>query len=281
MISIKWISMLHLVMLLGTLTGILLLVGMLIGGIAGTTIALFIAIAVNLLSYWYSDRIVLRVHGAKRTEIKELHSKVEKIAHEAGIPKPKIYMIESDAPNAFATGRDPRHSAIAVTRGLLQLDDEEIEGVIAHEISHIRNRDVLVATMAASIGGAIAYLAQIGYWSLFLGGNRREEGNALGILLIIIFAPLAALLVRMALSRNEEYKADRTGALLTGNPLGLASALRKISKYSAEHPMRTGSAATSHMWIVNPFRSDWFTGLFSTHPPIEKRIEMLQEMHPE
>jgi len=281
MISIKWISMLHLVMLLGTLTGILLLVGMLIGGIAGTTIALFIAIAVNLLSYWYSDRIVLRVHGAKRTEIKELHSKVEKIAHEAGIPKPKIYMIESDAPNAFATGRDPRHSAIAVTRGLLQLDDEEIEGVIAHEISHIRNRDVLVATMAASIGGAIAYLAQIGYWSLFLGGNRREEGNALGILLIIIFAPLAALLVRMALSRNEEYKADRTGALLTGNPLGLASALRKISKYSAEHPMRTGSAATSHMWIVNPFKSDWFTGLFSTHPPIEKRIEMLQEMHPE
>jgi heat shock protein HtpX len=271
--------MLHLVMLLGTLTGILLVVGMLIGGVIGTTIALVIAVVINLISYWYSDKIVLRMYGAKRAHDHELNETVRKLSHEANIPKPRLYLIDNEAPNAFATGRDPQHSSIAVTRGLLKLDDDEMEGVLAHEISHIKKRDVLVATMAASIGGAIAYLAQIGYWSLFFG-NRRNDNSILPLILIIVFAPLAALLVRLAISRNEEYKADKFAALLTRNPKGLASALRKISTHAKEMPMKKGSTATSHMWIINPFKGDWFSGLFSTHPPIERRIERLQDMHP-
>ena len=272
-------SVLHTTMLLGTLTGILLVVGALIGGIWGMTFALAIAIAINAFSYWYSDRIVLRMYDARPADRKGLNDMVARLAHEAKLPKPRVYVISNDAPNAFATGRNPRHSAVAITEGLLRLDEEEIEGVLAHELAHIKNRDVLVSTMAATIGGAIAYLAQIGYWSLFLGGNRRDQGNMIGLLLIIIFAPIAAILVRLAISRKEEYRADRTGALITKNPHGLASALRKIARFAREQPIRTGSTATSHMWIVNPFKGDWFTGLFSTHPPVEMRIQRLEDIH--
>jgi heat shock protein HtpX len=272
-------SVLHTTMLLGTLTGILMVIGLLVGGVIGMAFALVFAIIINIFSYWYSDRIVLRMYGAALSDRSDLDDMVTRLAHEAKIPKPRIYIIAKEAPNAFATGRNPRHSAIAVTEGLLALDREELEGVLAHEMAHIRNRDVLVSTMAATIGGAIAFLAQIGYWSLFMGGGRRDQGNMLGLLLIIIFAPIAALLVRLAISRTEEYRADRIGALLTKNPKGLSSALRKISSYANHNPMGTGSTASSHMWIVNPFKSDWFTGLFSTHPPLHKRIEHLEEMH--
>jgi len=271
--------MLHVLMLLGTLTGILLVAGMVVGGIFGMTLALVLAIVINVFSYWYSDRIVLRMYGAQPTDRKDLNDTVARLAHEAKLTNPKVYILPNETPNAFATGRDPSHSAIAVTEGLLKLDGDEIEAVLAHEMSHIKNRDVLVATMAATIGGAIAYIATIGYWSLFMGGQRRDQGNMLGLLLIIIFAPIAALLIRMAISRSEEYKADRTGALLIKKPRSLASALRKISNVAKQQPMRTGSTATSHMFIINPFKDDWFTGLFSTHPPVEKRIERLEEMH--
>jgi heat shock protein HtpX len=204
---------------------------------------------------------------------------VSRLSKEAKVPRPKIYVMPQKVPNAFATGRDPGHSAVAVTEGLLELRDDEIEGVIAHEIAHIRNRDVLVQTMAATIGGAIAYLAQIGYWSLLIGDRRGQGGgNLLGLILVIIFAPLAALLIRMAISRSREYRADRTGAAFSKKPRALADALESISRFTEESPMR-GSSATSHMWIANPFREDWFTRLFSTHPPIHDRIRRLREMH--
>ena len=264
---------------LGALTGILLAAGFLLGGILGMGVTLALAILINFISYWYSDRIVLRMYRAVPSSRKELDGMVERLAVEAKIPKPRVYEIKAEVPNAFATGRNPKNAVVVVTDGLLQLSSDEIEGVLAHELGHIRNRDILVSTIAATIAGAIAYLAQIGYYSLFMGqGQRRDQGNAISLILIVIFAPLAALLVRMAISRSGEYRADRTGALLTKNPGGLASALRKISAYAEKRPLR-GSSATSHMWIVNPFHRDWFTSLFSTHPPIEKRIERLEEMH--
>jgi len=271
-------SFLRITMLLGTLTGILLVIGFLLGGPVGTTLALLLAIIINFISYWFSDRIVLRMYGAKPLDDKGMDEMVAKLAHEAKVPKPRLYVVQSDVPNAFATGRNPQRSAVAVTTGIMKLDKDEMEGVIAHEISHIKNRDILISAMAAAIGGAIAYIAQIGYWAS-MSGDRRDKGGGLSLLLIVIFAPMAALLIRLAISRSEEYHADRTAALITKNPGGLASALRKISSHVSEHPMKHGSTATSHMWIVNPFRGDWFTGMFSTHPPIEKRIERLEEMH--
>jgi len=273
--------MFRVVLLLGSLTAILLAIGFVIGGFTGMTFALVFAIFVNFLSYWYSDKIVIRMYGAKPTDNKRLNKMVERLALEAKIPKPKVYIIPNDIPNAFATGRSPRRAVVAVTEGLLDLDDDEIEGVLAHEIAHIRNNDILISAVAATIAGAISYLAQIGYWSLFLGGGRRNEGSLFGLILIIIFAPIAALLVKLAISRAEEYRADYIGATLTKKPGALASALRKISEIARQNPMRGGSAATSHMWIVNPFKSDWFTGLFSTHPPIARRIKRLEDMEHE
>ncbi len=270
--------MLHTAMLLGTLTGILLAIGFFFAGPDGMLIALILAVIINFVSYWFSDRIVLGLYRAKPTDKKELVATAGKLAKEAGIPKPKLYLIPIKTPNAFATGRGPRHSAIAVTEGLLELNGEEIEGVIAHEMGHIKNRDILVSTMAATIAGAISYLAQMGYYSLFFsGGGRKGQGNIIGLVLIVIFAPLAALFIRLAISRAREYKADYTGALLSKNPLGLASALRKISEYARHSPIK-GNTATAHMWIENPFKADGFTALFSTHPPIESRIQRLEAL---
>ena len=266
-------------LLLGVLTGIFLAAGFLIGGVFGMTLALFLAFGINLISYWYSDRIVLGLYRAQPSRSVRLGSIVGRLSKEAKIPRPKIYTIPQKVPNAFATGRDPTHSAIAVTEGLLEFQDDEIEGVIAHEIAHIRNRDTLVQTLAATIAGAIAYIAQIGYWSLLMGDRRNQGGgNLIGLVLVIIFAPLAALLIRMAISRTREYRADRTGAAFSKNPRALAAALERISSFTENRPMK-GSNATSHMWIVNPFRDDWFARLFSTHPPIHDRIRRLREMH--
>jgi len=273
-------SIINMTILLGTLTGILLVVGFLIGGFWGMTFALILSIVINFVSYWYSDGIVLKMYKATPLDDPKIKEIVEDLAREAKIPTPRLYMINSDIPNAFATGRTPRRSAIAITHGLLQLNKDELEGVLAHEISHITNRDVLVGTLAATIAGAIAYLAQIGYWNMFFGGSGdRDEGGFLGLILIIIFAPLAALLIRMAISRSREYKADYTGALITRKPLALASALRKIESVAVRHPVR-GSSATAHMWIANPFKRDWFSNLFATHPAMSERIRRLQEMDP-
>ena len=265
------------VALIGTLTIILLIVGWLLGGFLGMGIALLIAIVINGITYWYSDTIVLKMYRARPSDNKGLNELIADLAQEAKIPTPRAYIIPMGVLNAMATGRNPRHSAIAVTEGLLRhLDKGELKAVLAHEMGHIKNRDVLVGTLAATIAGAIAYLAQFAYFSMFFGNNR--EGNPIGIIIIIIFAPLAAFLVRLAISRKREYKADYTGAVLTKKPHDLASALKKISQVAAQHPLRHGSSATSHLWIVNPFKSDWFSGLFMTHPPIEKRIEILESM---
>ncbi|RLJ08547.1 MAG: protease HtpX [Candidatus Aenigmatarchaeota archaeon] len=269
--------MLNTILLLGTLTGILLAVGWFLGGFFGMFFALIFSFIINMFSYWYSDRIVLSMYKAKPLEDEKIRNIVKKLAREAKIPEPKLYLVPSETPNAFATGRNPGHSAIAITKGLLnKLEEKEIEGVLSHEIGHIKNRDMLVSTVAATVAGAVSYLAQIGYFSLFFSDSERE-GNLLGLVFIIVFAPLAAFLIRLAISRSREFKADRTGALICKNPEALASALRKISGFVKEHPMR-GSAATSHLWIVNPFKEDWFVNLFSTHPPVEERIRRLLDM---
>lgn len=265
--------------LLSVLTGILLVIGWLIGGLWGTTFALILAIVINFLSYWYSDRIVLRMYNAKPTKNILLVDMVKELAREADIPVPRIYMIETrgSVPNAFATGRNPEHSVIAVTSGLLGLEKDEIEAVIAHEMGHIKNRDVMVASMAAAIAGAIAYVAQIAYWSVFFG-NRREGGsNIIFMIVIVILAPIAALLIRMTISRGREYKADYTSVVITKRPRSLISALKKISGV-VKHKTIKGPAATSHLWIINPFKGNWFSNLFSTHPPVEERIRRLNKI---
>jgi len=271
--------------LLTALTMILLVISWIIGWLFGMPLIIMgvffiMAVIINIISYWYSDKIVLRMYKAKPSHNEHLKSIVKKIAQNAKIPMPKVYEVPLDVPNAFATGRNPQHAAVAVTHGLLRLDQDELEGVLAHEIGHIRNRDMLLFAMAATIAGAIAYLAQIGYWSMFMGGgNRRGEASLLGFILIVIFAPIAAFLIRMAISRKREYRADETGALLTKNPGALASALRKISEIAKHNPIKTGSSASAHMFIVNPFKGDWFTGLFATHPPMQKRVERLERIN--
>lgn len=271
-------SAVNVTILLGLLTGILLAIGWVIGGFFGMTLALIFSIVVNFLSYWYSDKIVLKMYGAKPFDDPKIQKMVKDLAHDAKIPTPRLYLLDTDRPNAFATGRNPRTSVIAVTKGLLHLEDDELKGVLAHEMGHIMNRDILIGSMAATIAGAISYIAHIGYWSLFFGGNRRDEGGTMWIILIVIFAPLAALLVRMAISRSREYKADYTSALLTKDPRGLASALKKIEATATRHPFRRGSSATAHMWIANPFKRDWFSNLFATHPPMSERIARLDEV---
>ncbi len=263
--------------LLLALTLILLGAGLVIGGVMGMTVALIFMFCINFFSYWYSDTLILRLYRAHRTEDEGLNEIVKKLAKEAGIPVPKIYVVPSDIPNAFATGRNPEHGAVAVTQGLTSLSRKEMEAVIAHEISHIKNRDTLIQTVAATIAGAISYLAMIGYWSLF-AGNRRDGNNLLlGVVLIAIFAPLAATIVKLAISRRREYAADHDAAIITRDPKSLASALRKITDVAKHKPVQ-GSSATSHLWIVNPFKQDWFTGLFSTHPPISKRVMKLERL---
>jgi len=258
--------------LLAILTGLFLGIGYLLGGMGGAFMALILAFCVNFISYWFSDKIVLGMYGAKEITAADnamVHQIVNELSDEAKIPKPKIYMIRANVPNAFATGRDPKHSAVAVTFGLLKtLEPREIKGVLAHEISHIKHRDTLLQTLAATIGGAITWLS---YAFLF-----DRDRNALG-LLMMIFAPLAAGMVRMAISRSREFMADERGAKIAKDPLGLASALEKISKAAKQNPLRV-NPSTSHMFIVNPLSSEGLARLFSTHPPIEERIKRLKKM---
>ncbi len=264
-------ALLRLVLLLGALTGLFLLVGFFFAGAAGMTIGLAMALAMNFFSYWYSDKFVLHLYRAKPYDDKKTGRIVERIAGKAGIPKPAVYIVDMPVPNAFATGRDTKHAVVAVTKGLVEkLDDKEIEAVLAHEIGHVKNRDTLVATMAATIAGAISWLA----YAFYFGDERNR--NALSFVMLFVLAPLAATIIQLAISRSREFGADKTGAMLT-NPRDLASALRKISAEAAARPLR-GNDSTSHLFIVNPFSGGTLMKLFSTHPPLEERVARLNAM---
>ncbi len=274
--------------LMGILTLIFVYIGRLIGGTGGMTIALVIALVMNFMSYWFSDKIVLAMYGAKeitQEEAPELHNMVRNVATLAGMPMPRVYIIPTPAPNAFATGRNPEHAAVAVTEGILGLlEPRELEAVLAHEISHVKNRDILISTVAAVLAGAIGYLANIAQWGLIFGGfggrsNDDERGNVIGSLAMIIIAPIIALLIQLAISRAREYKADESGAYLTRRPLDLASALQKIS-YGAQRIPLDANPGTAHLFIMNPLRGG-ISRLFSTHPPVEERIERLEKLSKE
>src|SRR6266568_3433659 len=271
-------------LLLAAMTGLFLAVGDWWGGEQGIMFALVLAAVMNFASYFFSDKLALAMSGAQpvsREEAGRLYSIVERLAAKANIPIPKIYLIPTDSPNAFATGRNPNHASVAVTRGILELcDDEEIEGVLAHELGHVRNRDILTSAVVATLAGAITMIARMVYYAEMFGfgggGNSdNRRGGALSALAMLIVAPLAALLIQLAISRSREYQADSTGAEITGNPYGLARALEKIDKGSKRLPMNV-SPSMAHMFICQPLSAGEFvTGLFSTHPPIRKRIERL------
>lgn len=271
-------------LLMVALTALFVLIGGAIGGRNGMVVALAIAAVMNLLSYWFSDKIVLAMYRARQVDEASapgLYRVVRGLAEKNGMPMPRVYLIPQAAPNAFATGRDPAHAAVAVTQGLLQiLDDEELAGVIAHELSHVRNRDILIGTIAATLAGAIMILARMAQFAAIFGGGRDDEnrgGNPFALLLLAIFGSIAALFIQMAISRSREYQADASGARMSGNPRGLARALAELQRTSARIPL-SASPATAHMFIVNPFTARGLIAMFSTHPPIEERIARLQAM---
>jgi heat shock protein HtpX len=255
-------------------------IGYYVGGTAGMIIAFILAFLLNIFSYWFSDSIVLamsRAHELPPEAAPRLHRMVEDLSRAAGIPKPRVYVIEDTGPNAFATGRSPSHSAVAVTTGILRLlTEEELRGVLAHEIAHIANRDILIQTIAATIGGAITVLAHLA--PLFMGGRNDDDGpNPIAVLILAILAPIAAFFIQMAISRSREYAADRTGARFAGNPLPLASALRQLTRGNQLRPTHA-DPATAHMYIVSPLTGGGIASLFSTHPPIEERVRRLEAM---
>ncbi len=279
-------SQIRTIILLAALSAIILLLGRAIGGQAGLLVALALALVMNLGSYWFSDKIVLSAYKANplaESQSPMLHSMVAELAAEAGVPKPRLYLVPDDSPNAFATGRNPEHAALAVTKGLMvTLSPEEIRGVLAHEVGHIKNRDILIQSVAGVLATCIMYLAHMVQWAAIFGvGRSRDErgpgGSILGGILLAVLAPLAAGLVQMALSRSREYLADATGAEISKSPLSLASALDKISRAGKALPMHEQDMGTAHMLIVNPAVGG-LSGLFSTHPPVEERIRRLQAM---
>jgi heat shock protein HtpX len=269
--------------LLTALTLFVIVVGDAVGGRNGMVIALCIAAVMNFVSYFYSDKIALAAYRAQpvtREQLPRVYGVVERLTQKIGIPMPKIYVIPTESPNAFATGRNPNHASVAVTQGILNLlNDDELEGVLAHELGHVRNRDILISSVAATLAGAITMLARMAWWGELFGGfgggdrdNRR--GGGLTALAMLILAPIAAMLIQMAVSRSREYQADASGAHFTGNPYALASALQKLDAYSRRIPMQ-GTPSTAHLFIVQPLLGINFGNLFSTHPPIAKRIERL------
>ncbi|NLP03142.1 MAG: zinc metalloprotease HtpX [Fibrobacter sp.] len=270
--------------LLGALTGLLVVLGNYLGGSHGATMALIIAGVMNFGSWWFSDKIVLAMYRAKEVskgDAPVLYNVVERLAERTRMPMPKVYIINSESPNAFATGRNPSHASVAATVGILRLlSEDELEGVMAHELAHVQNRDTLTSTIAATIAGAITWIAHMVQWSAMWGGMRRDDndrGGALGALAMAILAPLAAMLIQMAISRSREYAADESGARISGKPLSLANALSKLQRGSQMIPMAGGSPSTAHLFIVNPFRGG-IASLFSTHPPMEERIKRLQAL---
>jgi heat shock protein HtpX len=273
-------------LLLGLLTALILWVGNIVGGRAGVVIALILAVAMNGYSYWYSDKMVLYSTGAQEVlpeHAPEIYGLVAGLARRAGLPVPRVYIVPEGAPNAFATGRDPEHAAVAFTEGILEtLNREELEGVAAHELAHIGNRDILIGTVAATLAGAIMYIAQMAQFAVFFGAGRRDDeeggGGMLGILLAAIVAPVAAMLLQMAVSRSREYLADASAARIAGSPNGLANALGRLEEAAHRRPLECASEATAHMYIVNPMSGEGLAGLFSTHPPMEERIRRLLDM---
>jgi heat shock protein HtpX len=268
--------------LLMTLTLILIWAGASLGGKQGMTVAFIFALGMNFFACWFSDKIILRMYRARKvteSEAPELYGIVRRLAQKAEIPMPKVYIIDQEQPNAFATGRNPRHASVAVTTGIMRiLSNEELQGVIGHELAHIRHRDILISTIAATIAGAISYLAQMAQWAMIFGHRGDdEEGNPLAALAMMIVAPIAALIVQMAISRSREYSADEGGARLAGNPRYLSGALRKLHSASQKIPMEA-NPSTAHMFIVNPLSGGGLLKLFSTHPPIEERIKRLDSM---
>jgi heat shock protein HtpX len=272
--------------LLTALTLVLLTLGAYFGGRNGMTMALLFALVGNAFAYFFSDKIALWSSGAQpvtREQLPRLYEVMERLAGKANLPVPKLYVVPEPAPNAFATGRNPRHASVAVTEGLLQLmNDDELEGVIAHELSHVRNYDILISSIAATIAGAITYLARMGYWANLFGGGRddeREGGGGLAGILMLFLAPLAAFLLQLMISRQREYSADATGARMVGQPYGLISALQKLGAHNQRIPTTAVSPSTSALCIVKPmFGSGTLSSLFSTHPPLEDRIAALRQM---
>jgi heat shock protein HtpX len=270
--------------LLVALTLFLLFIGQYFGGRNGIVIAFLFSVLFNFGAYFFSDKLALAMYRAQpvtREQLSRVYQVVERLSAKQGLPMPKIYVIPSESPNAFATGRNPKHASVAVTHGILQLlDDEELEGVLAHELGHVRNRDILTSSIAATLAGAITMVARMGYWASFFGGygggdRRDREGGGIGALLMLILAPIAASLIQLAISRSREYEADATGARETGNPYALARALQKLDNYSKRIPMQA-SPTTAHLFIVAPLLgSGGFANLFSTHPPIKDRIRRL------
>ncbi|MEC4676079.1 MAG: zinc metalloprotease HtpX, partial [Nitrospirota bacterium] len=269
--------------LMVTLTLMLIAIGGILGGKTGMTLAFIIAFAMNFISYWFSDKIVLKMYKAQpvsQSDAPELYTMVRRLAQKAGLPMPKVYIIKKAQPNAFATGRNPANGAVAVTSGIMQiLTREELEGVIAHELAHIKHRDILVGTIAATLAGAISYLAQMAQWAMIFGGRQDDDdgGSPIAAIVMMIVGPIAAMLVQMAISRSREYGADAAGARISGNPAYLSSALKKLHMASQKIPMDV-NPATSHMFIVNPLKGGWLLKLFSTHPPMEERIARLDSM---
>lgn len=271
------------VLLLGGLTGVLLAIGYLIGGQSGMVLAFALAAVMNLAGYWFSDRIAMKMAGAREVseaEAPELHTIVANLAQMSGLPKPRVAVIPSEAPNAFATGRNPQKAVVAVTAGTLKiLDRRELTAVLAHELGHVRNRDILVGAVAATIAGAVTMLAQMAHFSMLFGGRHDDDegGGVLGALFMIILAPIAATVIQLAISRSREFGADDTGARVSGDPEALASALEKLDAYSKRIPLRVNPAA-SHLFIVAPFTGATLQKLFSTHPPTAERVARLRSM---
>jgi heat shock protein HtpX len=275
------------VLLLGMLSALFLGLGYLFGGVTGLIVAFGFALLMNAWTYWFSDKLALRMaraHEVAPEQEPRLHRMVEDVAGMAGLPKPRVYIVQNDAPNAFATGRNPKHSAVAVTTGIMRiLNEDELKAVLAHEMGHIKNRDILISAIVATIASAIMFIAFMARWSLFFGGFGRSRNQFAGliglaaILAIAILAPIGAMLIRTAISRQREYGADETGARICGRPLALASALRKLQMGAQTRPTKV-SESTAHMYTVSPLRSDFMGNLFSTHPPVEQRIARLEQM---
>jgi heat shock protein HtpX len=271
-------------LLMALMTVLLVFVGNILGGQNGMVMAFLFALVMNFGTYWFSDRMVLRMYRAQevtKADAPELVAIVEELAGRAGLPMPRVYIIPDDQPNAFATGRNPSHAAVAVTRGIMRtLSHDELRGVLGHELAHVQHRDILIGTVAATMAGAISMIANMAQWGMMFGGGRsddREGGSPLGGIIMMIVAPLAAMMIQMAISRSREYLADEGGAKIGGNPVSLANALRKLAQKAEQIPM-DASPATAHMFIVNPLSGGGITKLFSTHPPLEERIARLEAM---
>jgi heat shock protein HtpX len=279
-------SMFKTTALLVAMTALIMVVGRVLGGRGGLEIAFVFAIAMNFFSYWFSDKMVLRAYGAQPLDpsnAPELYSIVNELAQSAQIPTPRLYLIDSDTPNAFATGRNPKHAAVAVTRGIMRIcNREELKGVLGHELSHVINRDILVSSIAATMAAVVMMLGTWARWAALFGGfggrDDDERGGVLGMLVMAILAPLAATMIQLAISRTREYQADASGAKLTHNPLNLANALRKLETANERMPLADATPATAHLFIVNPLNAGMLSRLFSTHPPIEERIRRLEHM---